>query len=205
MFSRALDRTMLHEDNQKEDSCVMNYGNIKYNAIEDGIGCRTVLFVSGCRHHCKGCFQPETWDFNFGEKYTDETENEIINSLRPKWIHGLTLLGGEPFEPENQETILSLVKKIRSELPEKSIWAYSGYTFEELTNPSSICYTKYTNELLKNTDILVDGEFKLDLKSLIIPYRGSTNQRVIDVPASLSAGHVILSPYNDKHSPRQIT
>lgn len=183
----------------------MNYGNIKYNAIEDGIGCRTVLFVSGCRHHCKGCFQPETWDFNFGKKYTNETENEIINSLRPKWIHGLTLLGGEPFEPENQETVLSLVKKIRSELPEKSIWAYSGYTFEELTNPSSICYTKYTSELLKNTDVLVDGEFKLDLKSLIIPYRGSTNQRVIDVPASLSVGHVILSPYNDKHSPRQIT
>ena len=182
----------------------MKYGNIKYNAIEDGIGCRTVLFVSGCRHHCKGCFQPETWNFDFGEEYTMDTENQIMASLMPKHIHGITLLGGEPFEPENQKTLASLVKRIRSELPDKSIWAYSGYTFEELTNPSSICYTEYTDILLRHIDILVDGEFKIDLKSIVTPYRGSSNQRIIEVPFSLEAGHVVLSPYNDRHSAREI-
>lgn len=176
----------------------MKYGNIKYNAIEDGIGCRTVLFVSGCRHHCKGCFQPQTWDFDFGEEYTKETEILIIKSLEPKYIHGLTLLGGEPFEPENQHVLRELAERVKLTYPTKSIWAYSGYTFDELLDPSSKCHTEDTMPLLKHIDILIDGEFKEELKSLTIPYRGSTNQRIIDVQESLRSETIVLSKYNER-------
>ena len=119
---------------------------------------RTVLFVSGCTHHCKGCFQPETWNFDYGEKYTKETEDEIIESLRPDYVDGITLLGGEPFEPENQRELVKLLRRIKKELPQKTVWSFSGYTYEELTGDSrAVC--EVTNEMLSMLDVLVDGEF----------------------------------------------
>lgn len=177
----------------------MKYGNIKFNAIEDGVGCRTVLFVSGCRHHCKGCFQPETWSFDFGQPFDDNVENVILTSLANSYIRGLTILGGEPFEPENQEVLLPFIKRVKEMYPDKDIWMYSGYTFEEMHDKNSICCTEYTDEILKNIDILVDGEFKEELKSLMIPFRGSTNQRVIDVKESLKQNEIVLSKYGERN------
>ena len=118
----------------------MNYGAIKKCDIANGVGVRTVLFVSGCTHHCKGCFQPETWNFDYGERYTKETEDEIIESLRPDYVDGITLLGGEPFEPENQRELVKLLRRIKKELPQKTVWSFSGYTYEELTGDSrAVC------------------------------------------------------------------
>ncbi len=177
----------------------MNYGNIKKLAIEDGIGCRTALFVSGCRHHCKGCFQPQTWNFDFGQEFTKETEAEIIDSVSPSYVDGLTVLGGEPFEPENQVVLNKFLKKFKKACPDKTIWMYSGYTFEELTDPNNKkCHTKATMQILKRIDVLVDGEFVEEKKNLMIPFRGSSNQRVLDVPASLKAKTAVLSEYNDR-------
>lgn len=181
----------------------MNYGNIKYYATEDGVGCRTVLFVSGCRHHCKGCFQPQTWDFNYGEKFTDETKSEILNSLNNPYVNGLTLLGGEPFEPENQKELVSFVKQVKEQYPNKTIWAYSGCTFEELMT-DDIYHTEYTTELLSYIDVLVDGLFIKCKKNLMLPYRGSENQRVIDVPATLKnwlngKEDIVLSQYHHRN------
>lgn len=136
----------------------MNYGAIKKCDIANGVGVRTVLFVSGCTHHCKGCFQPETWNFDYGERYTKETEDEIIESLRPDYVDGITLLGGEPFEPENQRELVKLLRRIKKELPQKTVWSFSGYTYEELTGDSrAVC--EVTNEMLSMLDVLVDGEF----------------------------------------------
>lgn len=177
----------------------MNYGKILYCDTTNGIGCRTVLFVSGCRHHCKECFNPMTWDFQYGNPYTKETETKIITSLQPNYIHGLTLLGGEPFEPENQPEIKNLVTKIHNELPNKTIWAYSGYLWEELIGKQpSICHTQDTVGILANINILVDGEFELDKKNIMLNFRGSENQRIIDVPASLQAQNQtpVLSQYH---------
>jgi anaerobic ribonucleoside-triphosphate reductase activating protein len=176
----------------------MNYGNIKYNAIEDGIGCRTVLFVSGCRHHCKGCFQPLTWDFNYGEPFTKETEDMILDSMDHSYTHGLTLLGGEPFEPENQKVILPFLRRVKTRYPDKSIWAYSGYTWEEMHDDTSLCRTENTDEILSMIDILVDGEFKENLKNIMLPFRGSENQRVIDVQQSLKTNTIVLSKYGER-------
>lgn len=177
----------------------MNYGNIKYFATEDGVGCRTVLFVSGCRHHCEGCFQPQTWDFSYGSNFSEETETAIIESLNNKYVTGLTILGGEPFEPENQTVLLPFVNKVKQTHPDKTIWAYSGYTFEELTTPGSICHTPDTILLLKQLDVLIDGEFVLSEKNLMLPFRGSNNQRVIDIPQSLKDNTVILSQYHNRN------
>lgn len=177
----------------------MKYGNIKYNAIEDGEGCRTVLFVSGCRHHCKGCFQPQTWNFDYGEEFTKETENEILNSLSSNYVSGLTLLGGEPFEPENQAVLRSLVHNVKSTNPNKTIWAYSGYTFEELMSDPK-CHTEDTIPMLNMIDVLVDGEFIEEKMSKMLPYRGSENQRIIDVQATLKnwdkTHEIILSKHH---------
>lgn len=169
----------------------MNYGNIKTNDIADGKGVRTSLFVSGCTHCCKGCFNSETWDFNYGKPFTRETENEIIESLKPFYIDGLTVLGGEPFEKENQLALLPFIKRVRAELPEKSIWFYSGYTLEELkTSPR--CRTEATDELLSLIDILVDGEFILEKKNISLNFRGSENQRIIDLKKTLETGKTVL-------------
>ena len=175
----------------------MNYGEIKKNDIANGIGVRVSLFVSGCTHRCKNCFNQQTWDFNFGKPFTKETENEIIKALSPEWIDGLTVLGGEPFEPSNQKELAPLLKRIRETYPEKDIWCYSGYLLdEELLKPSR-ARCEYTDEMLKYIDVLVDGEFVQEKRNLMINYRGSTNQRIIKVQASLKEGKIILSEYND--------
>ena len=164
----------------------MNYGEIKKHDIANGRGIRVSLFVSGCRHHCKGCFNPETWDFCYGKEFTSETESEIFQALNPDYIEGLSLLGGEPFEPENQPVLLELLKKVKKHFPQKTIWCYSGYTFEELSGlvPSS-AFTPITKELLSLVDILVDGKFVLEKKNISLKFRGSENQRILDVKKSL--------------------
>ena len=164
----------------------MNYGEIKKHDIANGRGIRVSLFVSGCRHKCKGCFNPETWNFCYGNKFTSETEMEILGALKPDYIEGITILGGEPFEPENQSEVLALLKKIRSDLPNKTVWCYSGYTFEELSGIApSPAFTDITRDILALTDILVDGEFILDKKDISLKFRGSSNQRILDVKKSL--------------------
>ena len=163
----------------------MNYGNIKECDIADGPGVRVSLFVSGCRHHCKGCFNEETWNFNYGQPYTEETEAEILNSLDSNFIQGFTLLGGEPFEPENQVELVKLLKKVRETYPKKDIWCYTGYTYEEDLLSDSVSSTgvkvrtEVTDEMLSYIDCLVDGEFVLEKKDSTLLFRGSSNQRLI--------------------------
>ena len=182
----------------------MNYGQIFETDIANGIGCRTSVFVSGCRHHCRECFNPETWNFNFGVPFTEETENEIIESLKPDYIDGLSLLGGEPMEPENQPTILKLLCRVKKEVPKATVWMYSGYIFEELSDKDNKrCHVNdildkdndndVTDSILSMLDILVDGEFQIDKKDITLHFRGSSNQRIIDVPMSLNKGSVVLA------------
>ena len=169
----------------------MNYGAIKKCDIANGVGVRTVLFVSGCTHHCKGCFQPETWNFDYGERYTKETEDEIIESLRPDYVDGITLLGGEPFEPENQRELVKLLRRIKKELPHKTVWSFSGYTYEELTGDSrAVC--EVTNEMLSMLDVLVDGEFVEAKRNISLRFRGSENQRLIDMNQTRKEGKIVL-------------
>lgn len=168
----------------------MRYGAIKKRDIANGIGVRVVLFVSGCTHHCKGCFQPETWNFEYGQDYTQTTEDELIEALRPDFIDGLTLLGGEPFEPQNQEVLIRLLRRIRKELPTKTVWAFSGYTFEELTGESR-AHCNVTDEMLSMVDVLVDGEFVEEKRNISLQFRGSENQRLIDVPKTLASGQIV--------------
>ncbi|MBQ7227275.1 MAG: anaerobic ribonucleoside-triphosphate reductase activating protein [Clostridia bacterium] len=165
----------------------MNIAEIKKCDIANGVGVRVSLFVSGCRHHCPGCFNEMAWDFDFGKPYTAEIEREIMEALAPYYVKGLTLLGGEPFEPENQPQLLELLKKIKTELPDKDVWCYSGFTFDELTI-SSRARTEHTDELLSLIDVLVDGRFIFAEKDITLRFRGSRNQRLIDLPKSLKAG-----------------
>ncbi len=165
----------------------MKFGQIFECDIANGEGCRTSLFVSGCTHHCKECFNPETWDFEYGQEYTAETEDFIIDSLRPEYIRGLTILGGEPMEPANQPTVRRLVERVKKEIPKADIWIYSGYTLEELVSRFyKRCHTEDTIPILRCTDVLVDGEFHIDQKNIMLKFRGSSNQRIIDVPATLA-------------------
>lgn len=157
----------------------MNYGNIKNYDIADGPGVRVSLFVSGCRHHCKGCFNAETWDFQYGQPYTEETEKEILEALAPDYIQGFTLLGGEPFEPENQPELAKLLKKIRGSYPNKDIWCYSGYLYDVDMVPGGKVFTEVTEEMLSCIDVLVDGEFIEAEKDLSLVFRGSRNQRIL--------------------------
>lgn len=169
----------------------MNYGAIKKCDIANGVGVRTVLFVSGCTHHCKGCFQPETWNFDYGERYTKETEDEIIESLMPDYVDGITLLGGEPFEPENQRELVKLLRRIKKELPQKTVWSFSGFTYEELTGDSrAVC--EVTNEMLSMLDVLVDGEFVEAKRNISLRFRGSENQRLIDMNKTRKEGKIVL-------------
>ena len=170
----------------------MNYCNIKNCDIADGPGVRVTLFVSGCTNHCKGCFQPETWDFNYGEPFTRETEDKLIAMLEPHYIAGLTLLGGDPFEPSNQRALLPFVKRVRETCPDKTIWAYSGFTYEELRTDGSHPRCEVTDELLGLLDVLVDGRFVEEKKDLRLRFRGSSNQRIIDVKRTLASGEVVL-------------
>lgn len=170
----------------------MYYGNIKNCDIANGIGVRVTLFVSGCRNQCKNCFQPETWDFCYGNPYTKEVEAKLLSMLKPAYIDGLTLLGGEPFEPENQRALVELVRRVREEFPQKTIWAFSGYTLEELRREGSHPHCEVTEELLSMLDVLVDGRFVEELKNLSLAFRGSSNQRIIDLPKTLANNDIVL-------------
>ncbi len=170
----------------------MNYGEIKKNDIANGEGVRISLFVSGCTHHCPGCFNADTWDFNYGKPYTKGTENEIVRLLSPDFVNGLTLLGGEPFEPQNQRELLPLVRRVKTEYPQKNIWCYTGYLFDKELLKESRARCEITDEFLSYIDILVDGEFILDRKNIALRFRGSENQRIIDVPASLKRHSIVL-------------
>lgn len=170
----------------------MYYGEIKKCDIANGEGVRVSLFVSGCTHHCPGCFNQDTWDFCYGKKYTDETEQEIIEALSPEYINGLSLLGGEPFEPQNQQVLVQLLRKVREKYPRKTVWCYSGYLFDRELRNESRARCEYTDEILSMIDILVDGRFIERLKDIRLVFRGSSNQRIIDVKKSLEKGEVIL-------------
>ena len=159
----------------------MNYGNIKECDIADGPGVRVSLFVSGCRHHCKGCFNKETWDFDYGMPYTKETEDEIIRLLAPSYIQGLTLLGGEPFEPETQTDLAGLLKRVRETYPDKDIWCYTGYLYDVDLPEGGRVHTEVTEEMLSYIDVLVDGEFIEEEKDVTLVFRGSRNQRIIEL------------------------
>lgn len=175
----------------------MNYGNIKECDIANGPGVRVSLFVSGCRHHCKGCFNEETWDFQYGNPYTEETEETIINLLKAGYVQGLSLLGGEPFEPENQKELVKLLRRVREAYPKKDIWCYSGYLYDVDMVLGGRVYTDVTEEMLSYLDVLVDGRFVEAQKDVTLHFRGSRNQRIIDVKKSREENAVVLSPLNN--------
>ena len=169
----------------------MNYATIKKCDIANGPGVRVSLFVSGCRHHCKGCFNAETWDFQFGAPYTGQTEQEIFQALQPDYVQGFTLLGGEPFEPENQPALAGLLIRLRERFPQKDIWCYTGYLFDKDVLDKMCKESEVTKEIVSYLDIVVDGEFMIDRKNLKINFRGSDNQRIIDVKKTLDAGEIV--------------
>ena len=170
----------------------MYYGEIKNCDIANGIGIRVTLFVSGCTNRCPGCFQPETWDFCYGQPFTAETEEKILSMLAPSYIHGLTLLGGDPFEPANQPALLPFLRRVRETYPNKTVWAFSGFTWEELRTPGAYPHTEVTEEMLALVDVLVDGRFIEAQKNISLRFRGSENQRIIDVDNSMKSGCVQL-------------
>jgi anaerobic ribonucleoside-triphosphate reductase activating protein len=170
----------------------MNYGEIKNCDIANGTGVRVSLFVSGCTNHCEGCFQPETWDFDYGEPFTKETEDSIIGMLAPEYIDGLTVLGGEPFEPENQRALLPFLRRVKETYPDKTIWAFSGFVLEDLRRDGTHCRCEVTDDMLDLIDVLVDGRFEKDKKNITLKFRGSENQRLIDMNATREAGEIRL-------------
>lgn len=173
----------------------MNYAAIKNCDIANGPGVRVSLFVSGCTHRCPGCFNEEAWDFNYGNPFTQSTIDMILKMLEPKHVKGLTLLGGEPFEPQNQPEILKLLRQVKATYPEKSIWAFSGYLFDRDILAGRLGPSEITQEILGYLDVLVDGPFVAAKKDLNLRFRGSSNQRLINVPASLREDAVVL--WND--------
>ena len=175
----------------------MYIGNIYKADIANGIGIRVSLFVSGCTIHCKGCFNSKTWDFNYGKLYTKEIEDELINELSKSQYNGLTILGGEPFEPENQPEICKLILRVKKELPDKTIWMYTGNKYDiNLVPGGSRYYSEYTDKILDNIDILVDGPFIQEYYNLTLKFRGSENQRIIDMKETRKTGEVILHELN---------
>ena len=177
----------------------MHYGEIKNCDIANGEGVRVTLFVSGCTNHCKNCFQPQTWAFDYGQPFTAETEAELLRLLAPRYIRGLTLLGGEPFEPENQRALLPFLRRLRRELPEKTVWAFTGFTWEELHTEGSHPRCEVTDELLSLIDVLVDGRYVEELKDIGLRFRGSGNQRLLDLNATRASGKLTLLPDQDRH------
>ena len=169
----------------------MNYATIKNCDIANGPGVRISLFVSGCTHHCKGCFNEVAWDFDYGEPFTQQTIRTILDMMKPGYIKGLTLLGGEPFEPENQGPIVELLRQVKKAYPQKSIWAFSGYLYEKITS-HTLGDWAVTQEFLSYLDVLVDGPFVEEKKNLALRFRGSENQRLIDMPATLASGKIVL-------------
>lgn len=170
----------------------MNYAEIKNCDIANGPGVRVSLFVSGCTHRCPGCFNEVAWDFAYGKPFTQATIDSVLDMLAPAYIKGLTLLGGEPFEPRNQGPIVELLRQVKAKYPEKSIWAFSGYLYDRDILPGKLGDPEVTREFLSYLDVLVDGPFVEQKKDLTLRFRGSSNQRLIDIPASLRQGTVVL-------------
>ncbi len=182
----------------------MYYGEIKNCDIANGEGVRITLFVSGCTNRCKGCFQPQTWDFHYGRPFTEETQEEILRLLAPDYINGLTLLGGEPFEPENQRDLLPFVRRVRDCYPRKNIWCFTGFTLDRLLQEGSHPRCEVTDQLLSLVDVLVDGPFVEAQKNLGLRFRGSSNQRLIDLRASRDQGKLVLLPDRVRGKPLHI-
>ena len=176
----------------------MNYCNIKNCDIANGTGVRVSLFVSGCTHHCKNCFNREAWDFSYGKPFTKDVEDEILGYLEPSFINGLSLLGGEPFEPQNQRALVGFLERTRKMFPKKDIWCYTGYTLETDLLSESRARCEVTDEMLSMIDVLVDGEFIDELKNISLRFRGSENQRVIDLPETLKSGKTVISEYSTR-------
>lgn len=172
----------------------MNYATIKQNDIANGPGVRISLFVSGCRHHCKGCFNAEAWDFNYGEVFDDSVIEKILDMLDHEYVEGLSLLGGEPFEPENQQGLYQLVSRVKEKMPQKNVWCYTGFDFEKDFLTGRFSENQTTRALLSCIDVIVDGKFVEELKDLSLIFRGSSNQRIIDVKESLLQNKVVLLP-----------
>jgi anaerobic ribonucleoside-triphosphate reductase activating protein len=170
----------------------MNYAAIKTYDIANGPGVRTSVFVSGCTRHCKECFQPQTWDFDYGEPLTQEVLDGILKTLEPPHIAGLTVLGGEPFEPKNQAGVAELLRQVRARFPEKSLWAFTGYLLDSELLAGKVGDAALVREILSRLNVLVDGPFEIEKKDLALRFRGSSNQRLIDVPKTLAAGTVVL-------------
>ena len=170
----------------------MNYATVKTTDVANGPGVRVSLYVSGCTHHCKGCFNSETWDFNFGAPYTQAVQDEILNALEPSYIRGLTVLGGEPFEVPNRKAVSELIKEVRTRFPQKDIWCYTGYNFEKDIQRWIKEGDDTVREMIDNLDVLVDGEFVEELKNLRLAFRGSENQRLIDVKRTMSEGRIVV-------------
>ena len=168
----------------------MNYATLKTHDVANGVGIRVSLFVSGCTHHCKGCFNAEAWDFDYGAPYTAEVEERILRALEPSYVRGLSLLGGEPFEIQNQPDLLALLKKVKQRFPSKSVWCYSGYTLEDDILSGRL--GEDALQMLRYIDVLVDGEFIEAKKDLSLRFRGSSNQRIIDIPSTLASGEVVI-------------
>lgn len=176
----------------------MHVGEVMTADVANGEGMRVSVFVSGCRNHCKGCFQPQTWDFNYGREYTPEIERFIIDELSKSYYDGITILGGDPMEPENQEPVLRLLRRIKKELPDKNVWAYTGYVYDRDLVPGGKRFVDgVTRELLESIDILIDGRFVEELKNLMLNFRGSSNQRIIKMKETLETGQVVLSELNN--------
>ena len=170
----------------------MNYAAIKTCDIANGPGVRTSLFVSGCTHHCKGCFQPETWDFSYGEPFTQDVIDTILHSLEPAYVAGLTLLGGEPFEPANQPAVAELLRQLRARCPGKNVWAFTGFLLDRDLLSGRVGDAALVRQMLGCIDVLVDGPFVLEKKDLALRFRGSSHQRLIDIPATLASGRIVL-------------
>ncbi len=175
----------------------MNYAEIKYCDIANGPGVRTSLFVSGCNHRCKGCFNEIAWDFNYGKPFTQNTIDDILNSLAPDYIQGLTLLGGEPFEYDNQKALLPLLRQVREQYPDKDIWCFTGFLFDSEILEKMCPVWKETRELLSYIDVLVDGRFVEELKNLNLKFKGSENQRTILVQESLRENKIVLYDFSE--------
>ncbi len=176
----------------------MHYGEIKNCDIANGIGVRITLFVSGCTNRCKNCFQPQTWDFNFGNEFTKEVEDKILDMMEPDYIDGITILGGEPMEPLNQPSLYPFLVRVKERFPNKSVWIFSGFTLEELLDEKAYPHTDVTEKILDITDVLVDGRFKEELKDITLRFRGSSNQRLIDMKKTRQSGEIVL--WNDKEA-----
>lgn len=170
----------------------MHYGEIKRLDVANGAGVRVTLFVSGCTNHCENCFQPQTWDFNYGRVFTQETEDELIEALRPAYVRGLTLLGGEPFEPKNQRALVEVLRRIRAACPDKDVWAFTGFVLDKELMQESYARCEVTDEMLSMIDVLVDGRYVDALRDLSLQFRGSSNQRIIDMKRTREAGEIVL-------------